>query len=66
MKILIMQLFQLPVTSSFFSSNIFFSILSLNTLSPYLSIHLSDQIVTPMQTAGKIIRFHILIFLFYR
>jgi hypothetical protein len=43
---------------------IVFSILSSNTLSPYLSIHLSNQIFTPMQTAGKIILFLILIFCF--
>jgi hypothetical protein len=58
MKLLIMQFFQPPVTSSLFDPNILLSTLFSNTL------NVRDQVLHRYKITGKIIVFHILIFMF--
>jgi hypothetical protein len=63
-KLLIMQLFQPPVTSPLFGSNILLSILFSNTLSLYSSLSDKDHVSHPYRTKGKIIVVNIITFTF--
>jgi hypothetical protein len=63
MKLLIMQFFQPPVTSSLFGLNILLNTLFSNTLSLCSSLNVRDQVSHICKTTDKIIILQILIFL---
>jgi len=54
MKLVIMQFFQLPVTSYFLGRIFFLSALFLNTLNRYSFLNFRDQVSHPYVTAGEI------------
>jgi hypothetical protein len=55
---------QSPITSSLFSLSIFLSTLFSKTLSLYSSRNVSDRVLHPYTTTGKIIVLYILLFMF--
>jgi hypothetical protein len=64
MKLLIIQFFQPPVTSSLFGQNILLRALFSNTLNLYSSLNVRDHVLQPYRTTGKIIVLYILVFMF--
>jgi len=64
-KLLIMQLSSLPVTSSLLDPNILLNTLFSNNLSLRSSLSVSDRVSHPHKTTGKIIVTHIFIFKFW-